>query len=751
MCLDYELLRLPETSIFKWFGYIDAKGFRMSSIQSLLFLLVNLSQTSLNKVNTVFVTVFFKMTVTIKNMELKWLLGVLPFFSFPAFSAQVSFSFIEFNIAFVLGLSLPVLLFAIFMKSVARIKWGFLVAITATVLGLLYSIAYLQQTQLATVLTIASLYISTVCLWPIFHHRANSKSKVSFASNLIVSLVVTFCLLYIALLWFVHTLDMFMGWAALLGIILCIHALQIWQNDASRLRFVLQWLLVASFAVMLYFWLYTQVPAHYIVTILVLSYLSVVVNGCWLLVQRIFAEFPVPDNIEKISPEELFTYTHDPATNLPTAQHALKHFEQVLKTSKDKRFAAIVLKPINFVQVNTVLGHHNSDILLLQLAYCLQQKVASNQQLLSFDISPEPVRLARLQSLHFLVVFDLSTTKHDDESVINNLCSELASAVPDAMSFKSFSLNFELAFGVALTGKHGDSVNEVVAHAGDALLFAEKQQQTLSYFDNKTVLHTERQLARMEKLRTDIVNEQLSWYLQPQVNIKDKSIYGFELKVQWQVSNNEMLELADFIDTAEHSGEVYLLTKQMFKCAFKTLFSLHKKGLYQRVSVSLSSKNLLETDLVDYIEEQMKNFNIAGKFLMIELSEPILIAACDRAKNIIDQLKSLDIAIAIADFSGSYESLRYLRKMAIHQVKINCNQLANIEDNRADKAIINALITLTRSMKLPLVGTHIDKQESMSTFTAMGGELIQGKIIHNGIDLAEIDKWLEQWFMQHPK
>ena len=91
----------------------------------------------------------------------------------------------------------------------------------------------------------------------------------------------------------------------------------------------------------------------------------------WYLVIRKTDSIQTP----KLSPEEYYNYTHDRTTHLPTAQHALKQFEKALKSSKDSRMAAVVFKPINFRQVNTVLGHHNSDILLLQLAYCLQKNL----------------------------------------------------------------------------------------------------------------------------------------------------------------------------------------------------------------------------------------------------------------------------------------------------------------------------------------------------------------------------------------
>jgi EAL domain-containing protein (putative c-di-GMP-specific phosphodiesterase class I)/GGDEF domain-containing protein len=454
--------------------------------------------------------------------------------------------------------------------------------------------------------------------------------------------------------------------------------------------------------------------------------------------------------VYKTIKDEHLNYPNDLATNLPIAQQALKNFEQALKRSNESKFAAVVFKPLNFQQVNTILGHHNSDILLLQLAFCLQKCANEHPSLLNFHNGSHEVKLARLQGLDFLVVFDLSNNKHEIKSVIDDLCQQLAKSVPDAMSFKSFSLNFELAFGVSISGEHGNNVDEIVSHATDALQKGMDNQQTIQYFDNSSILYTEQQLRLMERLRLDILSEDLRWYLQPQVNVLDNSIIGFELKVNWYVNDEEPLELIDFIDLAEHSGEVYSLTRQMFTQAFNSLSKMHKLGLYPRVSVNLSSKNLLEPDLIDYIEQQMKKYKISGKYLMIELNEKVMLSACQRAKNTIDQLKSLHINIAIDNFSGSYESLRYVRKMSIHQVKINCHELGNIEENRVDKAIINALVTLTRSMKLPLIGTHIDNNEAANNYIAMGGHLMQGYTINRGVVPDEIEIWLKRWFTKHP-
>lgn len=495
-----------------------------------------------------------------------------------------------------------------------------------------------------------------------------------------------------------------------------------------------------------------QLPIGWMATAIYLFAIIIVVVLAWFITQKIFNHRASVSGDETISVEELFTYTHDPVTNLPTAQQALKAFESAFKSSKGQRYAAVVFKPINFQQVNSLLGHHNSDLLLLQLAYCLQQKIITNTNLVSFASSPEPVRIARLQSLQFLVVYNLTDTRFDDQSILNELCQQLGDAVPDAMSFKSFSLNFELSFGIAISGENGNTVDEVIAHAGDALLNGLKSQQVISYFDNSSILYTQSQLARMESFRQDMQDEKLFCYLKPQVNIKNHNIVGFQLKVHWYEKESiKPLELSDFSELAEHSGELYLLTKHMFKQAFTTLETLHRIGVYQRISVTLASESLFEVDLVDFIEQQLHQHDIAGKYLMVELNEQIMLNASQRVKSIIDQLKSLDINISIANFSGSYESLRYVRKMAIHQLKVNCQQLTNDSSNRVDKAITNALVTLTRSMKIPLVGTNIDRHDASQAYISMGGELIQGDIIHPGVVPEEIEIWLEKWYLQHPE
>lgn len=684
------------------------------------------------------------------SYRLSIIFAVLNCLSFPAFSISPVFSYVEFNIAFALGLSLPVIVMVALIRPKLTFDWLFPILLTLCLLGILSSIAYLITNQILVLLTCAASFLSLIYFWFV-SVNVELKTKVVSVSNTLVAL---FSITYLMILWFFNNVDAHLAWgifSSVIFILASLHTIKAVKQSKLLLSKLLgKLLIIFVFSISVYLWTNTYIGLNWFLNVSVVCYFIVILNFFHSMVRNILNQTGngISNQTEELNP--LISYPNDPATNLPNYQQALKKIEYALKEDNEMRCVVIVIKPINFQQVNTVLGHHNSDILLSQLAYCLQKAVTNTNELINFNVIDPPVRIARLQGLHFLVVMNVAASHHPKKMIIEELCHKLTMAVPEAMSFKSFSLNFELAFGVAFIGEHGNSVSEVIAHAEDALLNAESSHKKLSYFDNEAVLYTEQHLLKMDRLKQDIRNENLCWFLQPQVRLSDKRIIGFELMVHWYNESEDPLELHQFIDTAEYSGEIYLLTKQMISQAFKVLVKLRMLSKNETISIKLLSSYLLETNLVHFIEQQIEEYDVPGSYLIIELTEDVVLSASKRAKEIIDQLKSLKVKIAIADFSGSYESLRYIRKMAVNQIKIDCHRLTESSGNSSDKAIVNALVNLTRSMKLPLIGTEINDEGIERSFCFIGGELAQGKIISKGVVPEELEIWLSEWNKLHP-
>ena len=671
------------------------------------------------------------------------------FISFEANAASESFSFVEFNIAFVLGLSLPVLLIVFIIKPRPAIKKRLPVLLTFALLGLLYCLNFSPENYLYPSLIFSGLMLQIISYWSC-SYLVNGKTS---TINLVLknSLFIAILPLFILLLWS-KIVSAPIAWGILASIQVVITLSYVWISRHSshevNIRSMSLLAINLIFAIGIYFWLIERLSLNLLVGTSVVTYLLAMVNGCWHIVTTLI----VRENEQKsllVRPQIQVAY--DPKTNLPNYQYALSLFEHSIATNESARYAVIICKPLDFQQINAILGHHNSDILLSQLAYCLQKSIVHNSVLLNFSSTDAPVRIARLQGLNFFLVIDVSQTKHDEVVIIEQLCKELALAVPGPMSFKSFSSYFKLAFGVAFVGKENQSVTETIACAEDALLQAEKQQTLVSFFNQDLALFNQQQLNKMEQLKAAIVQDSLQWHLQPQVNLQNKQLIGFEMQVSWQPQGIEKLSLDEILLIAEQSGDAYKLNLKIVNHAFKALVELQRLNILIPIAIKLSDNSLLEPDLIDYIEQQSKTHDIDCQLLTVEVQEPILLMSSPQAKASIDQLKSLGISIIIDQFSGSYEALRYIRRMAVNGIKIDCYSLAKATPGSSDKAILNTLITLTRKMNLPLIGTNINVIAIEEMFIAMGGEFGQGQRYSAGVTQEELPHWLTAWQKQYPE
>lgn len=438
----------------------------------------------------------------------------------------------------------------------------------------------------------------------------------------------------------------------------------------------------------------------------------------------------------------------DPVTQLPNYPTALS---VLTKIEQSESLVAVVLKPVNFADINKTLGHQNADLLLLELMYNLSKTLESNEHLIEFGNNGKKHRLARLQGVDFLFVVDSTTSHHPVETIVEDICNQILQAVPKAMSFRNFSLHFELAFGIAIARDLSSKVEEVVAYAGDAVIEAKSQNNKLQYFNKNKVVYSEIQLQKMAQLKTDILEQKIQWFAQPQTYLSSGELIGIEISNRWLDQESQIIDKVEFHRIAKNSGEIYHLTRLMIEQTFKLLFDIHSQfKLYIPATINITSEELLEVELLEFIESQSENFNIPLSYIVIGLNESLLLSDSIKAKFVIDKMRSMGIKVAIDEFSGSYESLRYLRRLSVHQVKVDCTSLGDPVDKNNDRTIVNALINLTRKMELPIMATHIDSEEIKSTYIATGSSMGQGSVINPPISIETFKDWLKHWVIKYP-
>ncbi|GHE94041.1 GGDEF-domain containing protein [Thalassotalea profundi] len=642
---------------------------------------------------------------------------------------------------------IPVILILVLLKPIADISLRYPIILSGALLIQLFAFNQIEDNQFNLVLIGASAFVSAILQISIAE-KLTGKKKIIFTLStfLLLSLFIVGVLILPSedndKLWLVFSVINFL--------LIVIGGLLLHKMSKFHLgrEFVI-WFLVSVYCIAVYLRSMTTMADYGVIISAIVIYLMFIAHYCRSVVKNNMLKLTTASDKSPSSQGYGNTQHFDPITNLPNyhqSLHCLREFNHHDPSS----LAIIVFKPINFAQVNKVLGHQNSDILLLQLAYNIQKSIVDNELLVNFHQPNSPIRIARLQGLDFVVAIDANASHHPIKILVEELCRELNEAVPHALSFKSFSLNFDLKFGVAFVNEHNNDIEQTIAFAGDALLESEQNHQLVWYFNQETAIYTEQKLLIMERLKQDIIDNKLTWLLQPQISLNESQLIGFELLTDWHSTNGNELDMKEFIEIAEYSGEMYHLTRQIIERACKLIASLHRENFYVQVSVNLSSQDALEHDLIEFIEEISDKHYTSLRYLVIELDEALLFKAADKTKLIIDQLKAIGVKVSINNFSGSYEALRYLRRLAIDQVKVDCSQLKGpINEGQSEKTIISALINLIRKMKIPLIATGINNSEIKNTYVDIGGDIGQGNLITNGINLDDVKAWTAQWLKEH--
>ena len=80
--------------------------------------------------------------------------------------------------------------------------------------------------------------------------------------------------------------------------------------------------------------------------------------------------------------------------------------------------------------------------------------------------------------------------------------------------------------------------------------------------------------------------------------------------------------------------------------------------------------------------------------LKLEITETLVMQNSESARNILLQLRALNVKLAIDDFGTGYSSLSYLQKFPVHTLKIDHSFISTLQDAKESLEIVRAIVTL---------------------------------------------------------
>ncbi len=419
--------------------------------------------------------------------------------------------------------------------------------------------------------------------------------------------------------------------------------------------------------------------------------------------------------------------TYDAVTELPNRVLFYDRVEQAIAVADNQQqiLSVLLVEIENFKDVDDTLGRTGTNNTLKKVA----------KRLLEINDS-----VAKIDGN----VFALLLTEVADLRDIEQLAQHIQKAMEPAFMVDRLQLTVHLNIGMVHFPAHGEDVDTLVQRAGVAVHMAQKSNKGYALYDPSFDKYSPHRLTLMSELRRAIEKNELDLFYQAKVSLQTDTLYGAEALVRWHHPVHGVISPDDFIPMAERTRMINQLTHWVLKRAFFDCAAWHHSGLDIKVSVNLSTKDLHDPELPDYITEMATAAGIKPEWIMLEITEGSIMSEPENALAIIEILHALGYQFSIDDFGTGYSSLAYLKKMPLTELKIDKSFVTDILTSENDAVIVKAIINLAHNLGLHVTAEGVQEQAIMARLKEYGCNVAQGYYLNQPLSVHDFNEWMRE-------
>ena len=120
----------------------------------------------------------------------------------------------------------------------------------------------------------------------------------------------------------------------------------------------------------------------------------------------------------------------------------------------------------------------------------------------------------------------------------------------------------------------------------------------------------------------------------------------------------------------------------------------------------------------------------------------LLIDDAEQVLETLRRFKALGVCLSIDDFGTGYSSLAYLKRFAVDKLKIDQSFVRDIVSDPDDAAIVRAIISMARSLKLKVIAEGVETAEQHEFIRAEGCSFSQGFLYSRPLPQQELEDFL---------
>lgn len=443
------------------------------------------------------------------------------------------------------------------------------------------------------------------------------------------------------------------------------------------------------------------------------------------------SSFHVDIENRKVQEEQIKTLAYfDVTTKLPNRSMFYKTMNSILnKRTRENNFGLVLYMDIdNFKIINDTFGHDFGDLILREVAQRLK------------EVEPRVKSVFRLSGDEYIIIL-----RNYIESSSKQVASKIKDVMTDPFLIDDNEIQISMSIGLVNYPKDARDVDELLRKADLAMYKAKElgKNQCKLYEKSLEDEITDRLLLE-NHLRNALGRGEFTLNYQPQIDIANKEIIGFEALIRWYSPKYGFVSPVKFIPIAEEMGLINKLGKWILKeaCEFSKVLN-EKFDKKMVVSVNISPIQLNQENFIDMVQDVIEETGIASDILGIEITETSLMETfCENSKKL-QKLRDKGIRISLDDFGTGYSSLNYLMRLPIHIIKIDRSFILNMTNDKKGIKIIESIIDLSHNMGLDVIAEGVETDEQLEILRKLNCDSIQGYIFSKPLGEKDSIEYIE--------
>ncbi|TAA42659.1 putative bifunctional diguanylate cyclase/phosphodiesterase [Corallincola spongiicola] len=421
----------------------------------------------------------------------------------------------------------------------------------------------------------------------------------------------------------------------------------------------------------------------------------------------------------------------DKLTGLANRQQFQLALEKaILQADEGKQKLALLFIDLDgFKQVNDTFGHSVGDGLLVEVANRLNAATRSSDTIsLTAGETPAFQRtLARLGGDEFTVILSNIQVLEEAEQV----SARIIELLEQEFRFGEHRVNISASIGIAVYPQDGQSPENLLQMADVAMYKAKSDGKgTFRVYLPEMGREVRRQHYLSNEIRRAVNDSEFSLEFQPIIEIASNQIAYFEALLRWHHPHEGQISPGEFIPIAEETRQILPLGDYVLYEAMQQMEQWNRAGLRKaRVSVNVSSVQLKQLALREWVEQALQKTKLPPSCLMIEITESYLMEATGDIIAQIDALRQMGVKVAIDDFGTGYSSLSSLASLPIDVLKIDRSFVNKASSGKKYRRILASIVALAKELDLTIVAEGVETAEELELLKSMKCQYIQGFLI----------------------